>query len=78
MNGSFLDNLGRVYGLYTGGFLVFILLMAVLEQMGVGADTIGILFVSFTIFIYAAIGWLSRTMEVEAYYVMRPPGARRL
>lgn len=69
MNGSFLDNLGRVYGLYTGGFLVFILLMAVLEQMGVGADTIGILFVSFTIFIYAAIGWLSRTMEVEAYYV---------
>lgn len=69
MNGSFLDNLGRVYGLYTGGFLVFILLMAVLEQMGVGADTIGILFVAFTIFIYAAIGWLSRTMEVEAYYV---------
>ncbi len=69
MNGSFLDNLGRVYGLYTGGFLVFILLMAVLEQMGVGADTIGILFVAFTIFIYAAIGWMSRTMEVEAYYV---------
>ena len=69
MNGSFLDNLGRVYGLYTGGFVVFILLMAVLEQMGVGADTIGILFVAFTIFIYAAIGWMSRTMEVEAYYV---------
>ncbi|MCO6385655.1 sodium:solute symporter family protein [Aliihoeflea sp. 40Bstr573] len=69
MNGSFLDNLGRVYGLYTGGFFVFILLMAVLEQMGVGADTIGLLFVGFTIFIYAAIGWLSRTMEVEAYYV---------
>jgi cation/acetate symporter len=69
MNGSFLDNLGRVYGLYTGGFVVFILLMAVLEQMGVGADTIGILFVAFTIVIYAAIGWLSRTMEVEAYYV---------
>ncbi len=69
MNGSFIDNLGRVYGLYTGGFVVFIILMAILEQLGVSAATIGILFVAFTIFIYAAIGWLSRTMEVEAYYV---------
>ena len=67
--GSFIDNLPRIYGLYTGGFLIFVLLMAVLEQMGVSADTIGILFVAFTIFIYAAIGWLSRTMQVEAYYV---------
>ncbi len=69
MKGSFIDNLGRVYGMYTGGFLVFVLIMAVLEQMGVGADTIGILFVAFTIFIYAIIGWLSRTMQVDAYYV---------
>ncbi|NBP95973.1 MAG: cation acetate symporter, partial [Gammaproteobacteria bacterium] len=59
----------KVYGLYTGGFVVFILLMAVLEQMGLGADTIGILFVAFTVVIYAAIGWLSRTMQVDAYYV---------
>lgn len=69
MKGDFIQNLPKIYGLYTGGFLVFILLMAVLEQMGVGADTIGILFVLFTIFIYAAIGWLSRTMDVGAYYV---------
>ncbi len=67
--GSFIDNLPRIYGLYTGGFVVFILLMAVLEQVGVSADTIGILFVAFTVFIYAAIGWLSRTMQVDAYYV---------
>jgi cation/acetate symporter len=67
--GSFIENLPRIYGLYTGGFLIFVLLMALLEQMGVSADTIGILFVAFTIFIYAAIGWLSRTMQVEAYYV---------
>src|SRR3990172_950234 len=33
------------------------------------ADTIGILFVSFTVVIYAVIGWLSRTMQVDAYYV---------
>ncbi|MBI1384472.1 MAG: cation acetate symporter [Rhizobiales bacterium] len=66
---SFVDNLPKIYGMYTGGFLVFIGLMAILEQMGVAADTIGILFVAFTIFIYAAIGWMSRTMQVSAYYV---------
>ena len=69
MQGSFVDNLPRIYGLYTGGFIVFIGLMAILEQMGVSADVIGILFVAFTVFIYAAIGWLSRTMQVDAYYV---------
>ncbi|MEM9360700.1 MAG: sodium:solute symporter family protein [Pseudomonadota bacterium] len=68
-NDSFVANLPKIYGMYTGGFIVFILLMAVLEQLGVDAATIGILFVAFTIFIYAAIGWLSRTMQVDAYYV---------
>ncbi len=68
-SGNFIDNLGRIYGMYTGGFVVFIILMAILEQMGVSAATIGILFVGFTIFIYALIGYLSRTMQVEAYYV---------
>ncbi len=69
IKGSFIDNLPKVYGLYTGGFLIFIALMAVLEQLGVSADVIGILFVLFTVLIYAAIGWLSRTMQVDAYYV---------
>jgi cation/acetate symporter len=69
MKGDFISNLPKIYGFYTGGFLIFVLLMAVLEQMGVSADTIGILFVAFTIFIYAAIGWLSRTMQLDAYYV---------
>jgi len=69
MEGKFTDNLGRIYGLYTGGFIGFIILMAILEQMGMGAATIGILFVAFTIVVYAGIGWLSRTMEVSAYYV---------
>ena len=67
--GNFIDNLPKIYGLYTGGFLVFILIMALFEQMGMAADTIGILFVAFTVLIYAAIGWLSRTMQVDAYYV---------
>jgi len=67
--GSFIDNLPRIYGLYTGGFILFVLLMALLEKAGLGADTIGILFVGFTVVIYAVIGWLSRTMQVDAYYV---------
>ncbi|MDP1648211.1 MAG: sodium:solute symporter family protein [Rubrivivax sp.] len=66
---SFIDNLPKIYGIYTGGFLAFFALMAVLEQMGVGADVIGILFLAFTIVIYAFIGILSRTMAVDAYYV---------
>jgi len=66
---TFIDNLPKIYGMYTGGFIVFILLMAVLEQVGLSAEAIGILFVAFTVFIYAGIGWLSRTMQVEAYYV---------
>jgi len=69
MKGSFIDNLPKIYGYYTGGFVVFILLMALLEHFGVGAETIGILFVGFTVVIYAGIGWMSRTMQVDAYYV---------
>ena len=66
---SFIDNLGRVYGIYTLGFVAFFGLMALLEQLGIGARTIGILFLLFTIAIYAGIGWISRTMQVDAYYV---------
>ncbi|MDE2791922.1 MAG: cation acetate symporter [Paracoccaceae bacterium] len=69
MKGNFIENLPKIYGLYTGGFVVFILIMALFEQMGMSADTIGILFVAFTIVIYATIGYLSRTMQVDAYYV---------
>ena len=65
----FIEMLPKVYGLYTGGFIAFIILMAVFEQMGLGAETIGILFIVFTVVVYAGIGWLSRTMQVEAYYV---------
>jgi cation/acetate symporter len=68
-SGGFLENIGRVYSLYTLGFLAFFALMAVLEQFGLDARSIGILFLLFTIAIYAIIGWLSRTMQVDAYYV---------
>ncbi|MCB1387283.1 MAG: cation acetate symporter [Nitratireductor sp.] len=69
MEGGFTKNLGKVYALYTLGFLVFFAFMAVLESLGFSAETIGIGFLLFTIGIYALIGWLSRTAEVDAYYV---------
>jgi len=69
MQGSFVDNLPKIYGFYTGGFIVFVGLMALAERAGMKEDTIGLMFVGFTIFIYALIGWLSRTMQIDAYYV---------
>jgi cation/acetate symporter len=66
---SFLNNLGRVYGIYTGGFLGFVILLAVLEQFGVPNKILGYLFVFFTLAVYAIIGILSRTAQVSEYYV---------
>jgi cation/acetate symporter len=69
MKGDFIDNLPKIYGMYTGGFLLFFALMAFAETQGMSAKTIGIMFVAFTIVIYAMIGVMSRTMDVGAYYV---------
>jgi cation/acetate symporter len=66
---DFTSNLGRVYAMYTGGFLGFVLFLAVLEQVGVPQYIIGYLFVIFTIGVYALIGYISRTMQVSEYYV---------
>ena len=69
LKGGFIKNLPKIYGLYTGGFAIFIILMAIAEQYGMSAKNIGIMFVAFTVLIYALIGYLSRTVQVDAYYV---------
>ena len=69
IKGNFIDNLPKVYGIYTGGFIGFIILMSIGEQMGMTSKAIGICFVAFTVFIYAIIGYLSRTAQADAYYV---------
>lgn len=66
---DFLSNLGRIYGFYTGGFVAFVLLLAVLEIIGVPNKILGYLFVFFTLAVYAIIGVLSRTAQVSEYYV---------
>src|SRR3990170_6984028 len=67
--GGFLGNLGKIYLGYTGGFIVFTLILAVLEQVGVPNKIIGYCFVILTIGVYAYIGILSRTMDLSEYYV---------
>ena len=69
LKGGFIQNLGRIYGFYTLGFLAFVILMAIFEQAGVGNNIIGYCFVGFTVVIYALIGVLSRTMETSQYYI---------
>jgi cation/acetate symporter len=69
VQGDFLSNLGKVYGIYTGGFVAFVLFLALLEQLGVPNRIIGYLFVFLTIGVYALIGYLSRTALVSEYYV---------
>jgi cation/acetate symporter len=66
---AFLDNLGKIYGGYAGGFIGFVILLAILEQMGVANVYIGYAFVFLTIAVYAYIGIISRTAELSEYYV---------
>ncbi len=68
-NADFYRNLGRMYGTYTGGFIAFIILLAILEQVGVPNRVLGYLFVGFTILVYAVIGIMTRTAQVSEYYV---------
>ena len=65
----FIASLGKIYAGYTGGFAVFVVLLAILEQMGVPDRIIGYLFVFLTIGVYAYIGIISRTAAVAEYYV---------
>jgi len=66
---DFIKNLGKMYGTYTGSFIGFIILLAILEQVGVPNRILGYLFVGFTIAVYAVIGIMTRTAQVSEYYV---------
>jgi cation/acetate symporter len=66
---SFNAQLKRYYTFYTGGFITFLLLLAVAEQMGLPRKYIGYAFLLATIGLYAGIGIMSRTADVSEYYV---------
>jgi len=66
---AFYKQLGRMYGLYTGGFVGFVILLAILEQIGVPNKILGYFFVFFTLAVYAIIGVATRTAQLSEYYV---------
>ncbi|MEJ7928668.1 sodium:solute symporter family protein [Ramlibacter sp. AN1015] len=68
-NRAFKSNLNKVYTWYVGGFLIFVLVLAVLESMGLPRRWIGYTFLLATIGLYAGIGIMSRTSDAAEYYV---------
>ncbi len=66
---SFKSQLNKVYGWYTGGFFAFIIVLAILEQMGLPRNWIGYIFLFATVALYAGIGIMSRTTDASEYYV---------
>ncbi|MEO6626062.1 MAG: sodium:solute symporter family protein [Burkholderiaceae bacterium] len=66
---AFKQSLNKVYKWYTGGFLAFVVVLAVLEQMGLPRSWIGFIFLLATIGLYAGIGIMSRTNDAAEYYV---------
>jgi cation/acetate symporter len=67
--GEFEKQLHTVYGWYTLGVLLFIGLLAWLEQRGLRREWIGGSFLMATVAVYAAIGVLCRTADMNEYYV---------
>jgi cation/acetate symporter len=66
---AFKSQLNKVYSWYAGGFLAFVLVLAVLEQMGLPKSWIGFIFLLATVGLYAGIGIMSRTTDAAEYYV---------
>ena len=44
-NAAFKKQLNKVYTFYTGGFVAFVVVLAILEQMGLNREWIGFFFV---------------------------------
>jgi len=66
---AFRQSLNKVYSWYTGGFIAFVLTLALLEQMGLPKAWIGYVFLFATVGLYAGIGIMSRTTDAAEYYV---------
>jgi cation/acetate symporter len=66
---QFKTQLDRVYRWYTAGLVLFVLVLAVLEHLGLPRLWIGFSFLLATIALYAGIGVMSRTTDAAEYYV---------
>jgi len=61
--------LKKLYAWYTAAFILFILLLAGAERLGLSQRMIGYIFMFATIALYAGIGMMSRTADMVEYYV---------
>ncbi len=66
---TFVQRLRKVYAIYTGAFLAFVLILGIGERLGLPAAYIGYAFMFGTIAVYATIGIISRTGQLAEYYV---------
>jgi len=66
---QFNQALKKYYSVYTGGFILFVIILAIGEQLGMSNRAIGLSFLFATIGLYALIGVMSRTADVSEYYV---------
>jgi cation/acetate symporter len=66
---TFNQSLKKYYTFYTGGFILFLIALAIAEQVGMSRQWIGYWFLFATVALYAGIGWMSRTADVAEYYV---------
>jgi cation/acetate symporter len=66
---QFTAQLKKYYTFYTGGFVLFVVLVGILEMLGVPNKALGYMFLFATILLYAGIGFMSKTAEVSEYYV---------
>ena len=66
---QFFQQLKKYYAFYTGGFITFVIVLAILEQFGLPPRWIGYIFLAATIMLYAGIGIMSKTADVSEYYV---------
>ena len=66
---AFRHRLNRIYVRATLGFIVFVAVVAALEQMGLPRRWVGVVFLLATVGLYAGIGIVSRTTDATEYYV---------
>ena len=64
---QFYANLKRYYSFYTGGFIAFVIIVGILEQIGVPNKVLGYIFLFATILLYAGIGFMAKTADVSEY-----------
>ena len=68
-NSAFKKQLNKIYAWYVGGFVSFVVILGIAEQMGLTREWIGYAFLAGTVLLYAGIGFVSRTNDAAEYYV---------